>query len=216
MRLLIATFLLSTSIVLAQESMNDESILKLVKSGIGDDLIVSMVQNQPGKYSLSPDDVVRLKQAGISERILTAMAKKGTANKETSAEGVKIAVKTPVQLSLADALSSKDANAGDTFKLIVVKDVIVEGRVVISKGDSANGRIITSEKKSFATHNGKLEVAVDSVQAVDGHNVPLDGHLSVGGGGVGFGRTGKEAEIEKGRVVNAVVTAETEIAIKEQ
>jgi len=51
------------------------------------------------------------------------------------------------------------------------------------------------------------------VRAVDGHNVSVDGGLSLGGGGVGFGRTGKDATIEKGQIVNAVVAAETEVKL---
>ncbi len=61
----------------AQEILNDYEIVKMVKSGLGEGLIVSMVQNQPGKYSLTPEDLVKLKQVGVSEKILTAMVSKG-------------------------------------------------------------------------------------------------------------------------------------------
>jgi hypothetical protein len=126
---------------------------------------------------------------------------------------VKIPLKTSVQLSADESLSSKSATAGAVFKLVAADDVTVDGHVVIAKGAPATGRIITSEKKSRATRNGKLEIAIDSVKAVDGHTVPLDGHLTVGGGGVGFPHMGKEAEIKKGQVINAVVAAETEVKI---
>ena len=62
----------------AQDVLTDESIVKMVKSGLGENLIVGMVQGQPGKYSLNPDELVKLKQAGVSEKILTAMASKGS------------------------------------------------------------------------------------------------------------------------------------------
>ena len=61
----------------AQEALTNDSILKLAKAGLSDSLIVSMVQNQPGKYSLEPDDVVKLKQQGVSEAVLAAMVAKG-------------------------------------------------------------------------------------------------------------------------------------------
>jgi hypothetical protein len=204
-------FLMLAMVAVAEDMLTNESVLKLVKSGLGDDLIVGIVQNQPGKYSLTPDEMVRLKQAGVSEKILTAMATKSTAAPANSSKVVKIDMKTPVLLSVSETTSSKTAKAGEALKFIVTEDVAVGGHVVIAKGATGAGRIITAEKKSFATRNGKLEVAVDSVQAADGHNIPLDGHLSVGGGGVGFGRTGKDAEIVKGQVINAVVTAPAEV-----
>jgi len=197
----------------AQDTLTNDSILKMVKSGMGENLIVSIIQNQPGKYSLTPDEVVKLKQASVSEKILIAMANKGGIT--SSSGSVKIELKTPVRLSVDEAVSSKSANAGDIFKLVAAEQVAINGRVVIAKDAPATGRIITADKKSFATHNGKLEIAVDSVRAVDGHNVAIDGHLTVGGGGVGFGRTGKDAQIEKGQIINAVVAAETTVTVAE-
>jgi len=62
----------------AQQPLTNDSIVKLVKAGLGDDLIVSLVQSQPGNYSLTPDDIVRLKHQGVSEKVLGAMIGKGT------------------------------------------------------------------------------------------------------------------------------------------
>jgi hypothetical protein len=154
----------------AQEALTNDSILKLVKSGLGENLIIGMVQGQPGKYSMTPDEVVKLKEAGVSQKILAAMAGKGTGGAGSSSGSVKIELKTPVRLSVEEAISSKTAKAGDAFKLVAAEDVAINGR-----------------------------------------NIAVEGQLSVGGGGVGFGRFGKEAEIEKGRLINAVVAAETEI-----
>jgi len=63
----------------AQEVLTNDSIVTMVKSGLGENLIISMVQGQPGKYSLNPDELVKLKEAGVSEKILGAMATKGAA-----------------------------------------------------------------------------------------------------------------------------------------
>jgi len=50
----------------------------MTKAGLGEGLIVSMIQNQPGKYSLTPDELVMLKQEGVSEKVLGAMLNKGS------------------------------------------------------------------------------------------------------------------------------------------
>jgi len=57
----------------AQEVLNNETILKLVKAGIGEDTIVGMVNQQQGRYALSADDMIAMKTAGVSDKIIAAM-----------------------------------------------------------------------------------------------------------------------------------------------
>ena len=66
-------FLLLSITVNAQEILNNETILKLVKAGIGEDVIVGMINQQQGKYALSADDVIALKRAGVSDKVVAAM-----------------------------------------------------------------------------------------------------------------------------------------------
>lgn len=69
----------SASLLEAQEPLTNESIVKLVKAGLSEDMIVSMVNAQPGKYSLGADDIIALKTAGVSEKIIAAIVTKATA-----------------------------------------------------------------------------------------------------------------------------------------
>ena len=61
----------------AQEILTNESILKLCKAGLGEDTIVGMVKGQPSKFSLNSDDIIALKDGGVTEKVLTAMVVKG-------------------------------------------------------------------------------------------------------------------------------------------
>ena len=65
------------SAFLAQQSLDNDALLKLVKAGLSDSAIVGMVNAQPGKYSTSADDVTSLKSAGVSDKIIAAMLNKG-------------------------------------------------------------------------------------------------------------------------------------------
>jgi hypothetical protein len=67
-------------LVSAQEILTNESVAKMVKAGLGEGLIISMIQNQPGKYSMTPDELVKLKQEGVPEKVLAAMLSKGVAS----------------------------------------------------------------------------------------------------------------------------------------
>jgi hypothetical protein len=48
----------------------------MVKAGLGEDLIISMVDSQPSNFSLTPDDLIALKSSGVSEKILGAMMRR--------------------------------------------------------------------------------------------------------------------------------------------
>ena len=71
--------LLFSATLSAQETLSNETILKLVKAGIGEDVIVGMVNQQPGKYSLATDDIIALKTAGVSDRIIAAIIVRSSA-----------------------------------------------------------------------------------------------------------------------------------------
>jgi hypothetical protein len=63
-------------VMFAQTQMDNEGVIKLVRSGITEDMVISVIQQQPGAYSLGADDLVALKAAGISERVIAAMLAK--------------------------------------------------------------------------------------------------------------------------------------------
>jgi hypothetical protein len=62
----------------AQSVLDNDSIAKMAKAGLGDDVIVSMIKTQPGNYAVNPDAVIKLKQAGLSEKIINAMIEKNS------------------------------------------------------------------------------------------------------------------------------------------
>jgi hypothetical protein len=64
------------ALLAAQEILNNEAIIKMVKAGVPDEVIVEMIRTRPGHYSLSPDNVIELKKQGVPAAALTAMVKK--------------------------------------------------------------------------------------------------------------------------------------------
>ncbi|MES2393113.1 MAG: hypothetical protein V4555_15810 [Acidobacteriota bacterium] len=53
--------------------LNNDDILRMHAAGLGDDVLVQTVQLQPGHYSVAPDDLINLKSAGLSDRVIAAM-----------------------------------------------------------------------------------------------------------------------------------------------
>lgn len=61
---------------LAQQVLTNETVEKMAKARLGDDVIVSMIQSQAGHYDVTPDALIALKKKGISDRVLAALAAK--------------------------------------------------------------------------------------------------------------------------------------------
>jgi hypothetical protein len=60
----------------AEPGLTNESIVKLVKAGMTEDVVLGMVNTQPGQYSLGTEDVIALKQAGVGQKVIAAMISK--------------------------------------------------------------------------------------------------------------------------------------------
>ena len=58
-------------------AMDNESVIKMAKAGLGDELIIETINTQPGQYATDADALVALKGAGVSDRVITAMINKG-------------------------------------------------------------------------------------------------------------------------------------------
>jgi hypothetical protein len=79
----------------AQQSLNNDSVIKLVKAGLSDDLVVSTINASPGTYDTSPDGIISMKTAGVSDKVVSAIVSKAgsqpaqTVQPATATDGLK-------------------------------------------------------------------------------------------------------------------------------
>ncbi len=59
------------------KAMTNDSVVRMAKAALSDDLIVQTISAQPGQYATDADSLVALKQAGVSDRVIAAMINKG-------------------------------------------------------------------------------------------------------------------------------------------
>jgi hypothetical protein len=83
--LFILLTLLSFSLSRAQEPLTNDSVVKMVKAGISEDVILSMVKTQPAKYTVTPDQLIALKAAGVPDKVVAAMVDKSAGGGATVA-----------------------------------------------------------------------------------------------------------------------------------
>ena len=79
-------FLAFTSFLTAQQPLNDDSVIKMVKAGLSDDVIVATINANPGAYDASPDGLIALKQAGVSNKVIDAIVAKSSASAPDSGQ----------------------------------------------------------------------------------------------------------------------------------
>jgi hypothetical protein len=72
-------FLAICPLVVAQQALNNDSVIKLVKAGLSEDLIVSTINASPGTYDTSANGLIALKTAGASDKVVTAVVMKASA-----------------------------------------------------------------------------------------------------------------------------------------
>lgn len=63
---------------MAQQTLNNASVVKLIKAGLSDDLIVSTINASPGQYDTSADALIALKTAGASDKVISAIVLKAS------------------------------------------------------------------------------------------------------------------------------------------
>ncbi|MBL8230848.1 MAG: hypothetical protein JNL98_20305 [Bryobacterales bacterium] len=169
-RIALCVFALAAA-ALAQETLNNESIIKLVKSGLGEELILNVIRQQPGNYSMGADDLVSMKAAGVSERIITAMLARGrdgaAAPKPDSASG-----KAESRTSITEpGIYYKKGN--EHFELVSeeveweakssVKNIVSAG--IIKK--DLKGSIAGPSSRNFLTHPIEVIFSLASGQSIN-------------------------------------------------
>ena len=53
--------------------IDNDTIVRMAKAGLDDTVILQTIETQPGHYDTSPDDLIALKNAGVSQQVIAAM-----------------------------------------------------------------------------------------------------------------------------------------------
>ena len=76
--ILICLVLLLCPVLFAQETMTNDSVIKLVKAGLSEDLIVTTINSSPATYDTSATALIALKKAGAGDKVVAAMILKAS------------------------------------------------------------------------------------------------------------------------------------------
>ena len=77
--ILAIVFLAISPMLYAQLELNNAAVIKMVKAGLSDDLIITTISLMPGSYDASPEGLIALKSAGASDKVVGAIVAKAAA-----------------------------------------------------------------------------------------------------------------------------------------
>jgi hypothetical protein len=69
-------FLLISPILPAQQTLDNDAVIKLSRAGVSDDLLITSINASPGHYDVSPDGLIALKAAKLSDKVVAAIVLK--------------------------------------------------------------------------------------------------------------------------------------------
>jgi hypothetical protein len=131
--ILAAVVLAIGPMLFAQQALNNEAIIKLVKAGLSDDLIVSAINGSAASYDTTADGIIVLKTAGASDKVVEAIVVKAAA----SAPPAQSAMTSPVPAPQAEAPQPADATQSEQATQSVWTCLLNKADYKIVFGDDA-------------------------------------------------------------------------------
>jgi hypothetical protein len=168
----------------------------------------------------SSDSKVVAQKPAASSKPVAKPATTATPPKPVAPRIVTVPAGTALPLSLAGALSTKNAKVGDAVRATVTDDVLVDGRVAIARGATVAGQVVKVVSGSDKIGGvPTLVMGFERLELSGGKEVPLAGEITQSGksdtgrdtakivGGVAAGAIigGQVSKGDKGKVIGGLL-----------
>jgi hypothetical protein len=105
-----------------QSAMDNASVIKMVKAGLPEDLIVSTINSHSGTYNTTADGLIALKRAGAGDKVLAAIVLKASGVTAAPASGGQISANQSAAGQYSPASIASGPPAGITEPGVYFKD----------------------------------------------------------------------------------------------
>jgi tetratricopeptide (TPR) repeat protein len=89
----ILSFIVSTG--MAAEILTNDAVVAMVRAGLGEELIIGKIKGTQGQFDLTANALIRLKGAGVSDKIIQTMMEASAKNAPPTAPGTPPAASAP-------------------------------------------------------------------------------------------------------------------------
>lgn len=156
--------------------LTNVNVMKMQSAHLSPDTIITRLNSSRCDFDTSPAALHRLKQSGVSDRIILAMMHAPAAFSAASTDGapsveVKIPDQTPVQVAVSSDVSADSLQEGTVVDMTVVDPVMINGVTVIPGGAEARARIMAVRRSSLGS-SGQVVWFMQDVTATTGDHVP--------------------------------------------
>jgi hypothetical protein len=167
----------ATTQEVAQEQLTNKDVLEMLRQGLATEIVVAKIKATPSKFDTSPAVLAELKAANVPDAVIVAMVQgQATSSIASTDAGPVVDVKVPdgteIEIQLSNTLSGQEAKVGDIVDFTVMRAIKVNGVTVFDRDASARARLTMAKKSGRWGKAGKLEWAMQDVQAVDGNRIP--------------------------------------------
>jgi hypothetical protein len=167
-------FLGACPLLLAQQMLNNDSVIKLAKAGLSEDLIITTINASPGAYDASANGLIALKGAGVSDKVVSAIILKSTTPTSTAPTQPGIAS------DAAPASSSSTAQSPDSIPTPAAQH-LVQGPA--ARSTSANGPRVFLQSQSHgnqwnAVRDQSMEMSKDFEKACPELRISLNQQMA--------------------------------------
>ena len=216
--LLLGTLVLTfASHAQTQKALTNADIVNMSKQGFEANLILRDIESNPTDFDVSPQALIELKGAGVSQSVMEAMISAHAGKPSAAVEAAHGAADSPgttpagapdsgcngnsgcllrdgteVPLKFVADISSKTAHEGDPVEFLLDDDLKVGDKVVAAKGSHAVATVSSAKKAGMMGKPGELNVQLQYLVVGSNHV-----HLR--------GTKGKEGESKTGATVALTV-----------
>jgi hypothetical protein len=135
---------ISLGIASAQQFTNtNDSVIKMVKAGMSDSIVISTIDSQSAHFSLSANDLISLKQAGVSDAVMAAMIAKNVPASSGSVQSLDQSFAPTAHPNPPESVSPPPpfhSNDGKV-RLYVTDDPMFESNGAFRAGGNRNGAV---------------------------------------------------------------------------
>jgi hypothetical protein len=155
----VGVVLLCAAAAYAQQTLSNADLIKLAKSGLSEDFILNLVDQQGSRLSSDVSSLVELKAGGVNERILSAIVKKSSSQEKLNSDSVLRLVNSGFSDGFITDLMNRQPGtySTDASRLVELRKAGVSERILSLMVSQGGGRELASGS----------EISVRLIDAID-------------------------------------------------
>ena len=152
----------------AQQRLDNDSICKMVKAGLTDDVIMATITATSGHYDLTQDAMANLKKAGVSDMVIAALKQKAAMTAPAPIKEHTADVETPkIDTRTAPRIFLTSENSGSSWGVQLHSQSLEIAKlfasscptaVISQKSENADYTMYLVHEDGLFSHNNQMQI----------------------------------------------------------